>query len=169
MDASVKPGPAWRRPLIAGAVVSAMILGVLGMAGITGVIPGGMSGTPSTAPPKVPVREAIRTPLEPVTCPLCGTVESIRTVELRVVPENAGPAGEAAAPIGRENGARAVLESAAEAVFGSEGEKSGQKRLAYRVTVRMDDGSYRTVSQSSPPALAVGDKVRVVEGRLVGA
>jgi hypothetical protein len=33
--------------------------------------------------------------------------------------------------------------------------------------VRMDDGSFRTVSLSSPPAFAVGDKVRVVEGKLV--
>jgi hypothetical protein len=33
----------------------------------------------------------------------------------------------------------------------------------------MDDGSYRTVSLSSPPAMAVGDKVRVVEGKLVRA
>ncbi|MGB5081441.1 MAG: hypothetical protein WBO23_11940 [Burkholderiales bacterium] len=169
MDASVKPAPAWRGPLIAGAVVSAMILGMLGVAGITGVIPGGMSGTASNAPPRFPAREAVRAPLQPGKCPVCGTVESVRTVELRVVPENAGRAGGAAAPIGRENGARRILESMAEAVTGSEGGKGAQKRLAYRVTVRMDDGSYRTVSQSSPPALAVGDKVRVVEGKLVGA
>jgi outer membrane lipoprotein SlyB len=148
-----------------------MVLGVLGVAGITGVIPGGRSGTASTAPPEAPVREAIRTPLRPGKCPLCGTVESIRTVEVRVLPEHAVPAdvGGAAVPIGRENGVRTVLETVAEAVSGSEGRESGQKRLAYRVTVRMDDGSYRTVSQSSPPALAVGDKVRVVEGRLVRA
>ena len=42
-----------------------------------------------------------------------------------------------------------------------------KKRYAYRVTVRMDDGSFRTISLSSPPNLAVGDKVRVVEGKLV--
>jgi outer membrane lipoprotein SlyB len=44
-----------------------------------------------------------------------------------------------------------------------------QKRYAYRVTVRMDDGSARTLSQSSPPAFAVGDKVRPVDGALVRA
>ncbi len=47
------------------------------------------------------------------------------------------------------------------------GEPAVKKRPAYRVTVRMDDGSFRAVSLSSPPALAVGDKVRVVEGKLV--
>jgi hypothetical protein len=39
----------------------------------------------------------------------------------------------------------------------------------WRVTLRMDDGSYRAVSLSRPPSFAVGDKVRVVEGRLVRA
>jgi outer membrane lipoprotein SlyB len=46
---------------------------------------------------------------------------------------------------------------------------SVRKHLMWRVTLRMDDGSYRAVSLSSPPSFAVGDKVRVVEGRLVRA
>jgi hypothetical protein len=33
----------------------------------------------------------------------------------------------------------------------------------------MDDGSFRTVSLPSAPAFTVGDKVRVVEGKLVRA
>ncbi len=33
----------------------------------------------------------------------------------------------------------------------------------------MDDGSFRTVSLSSAPPFNVGDKVRVIEGRLVRA
>src|SRR5689334_8509120 len=37
----------------------------------------------------------------------------------------------------------------------------------YRVTVRMADGSFRAISLSTPPAFAVGEKVRVVEGKLV--
>ncbi len=63
-------------------------------------------------------------------CTICGTVEAIRTVEVR-------------------------------------GDASGIQ--AYRVTVRMDDGSYRAVSLASPPGFALGDKVRVVEGKLVRA
>jgi outer membrane lipoprotein SlyB len=59
--------------------------------------------------------------------------------------------------------------AAGSAFAGNEIEKSAKKRRAYRVTVRMDDGSFRTVSLSSPPAFNVGDKVRVVEGRLVRA
>ena len=39
-----------------------------------------------------------------------------------------------------------------------------KKRTAWRVTVRLDDGSVRTLSQSAPPSFAVGDRVRIVNG-----
>jgi len=168
-----RPATTRIRPLVAGAAVLAMILGVLGVAGITGVIPGGMSETTSDTPPNILVREPMRNPLPSSKCSLCGTVESIRTLELRVVPEDAratGVSGAAAArPIGPEKDSMTTLETVAGAASGrgSEGEKNVSKRFAYRITVRMDDGSYRTISQPTPPALAVGDKVRVVEGRLV--
>ena len=41
-----------------------------------------------------------------------------------------------------------------------------KKHYAYRVTVRMDDGSVRTVSQSNPPPFAPGDKVILIDGTL---
>jgi len=44
---------------------------------------------------------------------------------------------------------------------------SPQNSTAWRITVRMDDESHRALSQAEPPALAVGDKVRVVNGRAV--
>jgi len=47
-------------------------------------------------------------------------------------------------------------------------EKTVNKRVAYRVTVRMDDGSYRTLSQPTRPPVAVGDKVRIVDGTVLG-
>ena len=45
--------------------------------------------------------------------------------------------------------------------------RDGGKRVVYRITVRMDDGLYRTLSQTAPPAVAVGEKVRVVDGAVV--
>jgi hypothetical protein len=63
-----------------------------------------------------------------------------------------------------------LLEIAGTFLSGSNsGESVARKRNAYRVTVRMDDGSYRALSLSSPPPFAVGDKVRVIEGKLVRA
>jgi hypothetical protein len=43
----------------------------------------------------------------------------------------------------------------------------GAKRTVYRITVRMDDGSFRTLSQPLPPSVAVGEAVRISEGAVV--
>jgi outer membrane lipoprotein SlyB len=144
--------------LIAIAAVSVMALGVIGVAAVTGVLP---NGTPSN------VSGAARTestaPRQTVICALCGTIEAIRTVE--VVDE---ASGSVLADMGRDGGAT-ILGSSEGSASGDEIAKGTRKRYAYRVTVRMDDGSYRTVSLAVPPTLAVGDKVRVVEGKLVRA
>jgi hypothetical protein len=47
------------------------------------------------------------------------------------------------------------------------GGPDGAKRTVYRVTVRMDDGSYRTLSQAAPPSVAVGEAVRISDGAVV--
>jgi len=43
----------------------------------------------------------------------------------------------------------------------------GTKRTVYRITVRMDDGSFRTLSQALPPSVAVGEAVRITDGAVV--
>jgi hypothetical protein len=43
----------------------------------------------------------------------------------------------------------------------------GAKRTVYRITVRMDDGSFRTLSQATPPSVAVGEAVRITDGAVV--
>ncbi|MFO1362163.1 MAG: hypothetical protein U1F45_06750 [Burkholderiales bacterium] len=40
----------------------------------------------------------------------------------------------------------------------------GDGRTSYRVTVRMADGSYRTLAQPTPPTVGVGDRVRIADG-----
>jgi hypothetical protein len=47
------------------------------------------------------------------------------------------------------------------------GGPDGAKRTVYRVTVRMDDGSFRTLSQAAPPSVAVGEAVRISDGAVV--
>ncbi|MBI2315545.1 MAG: hypothetical protein HYU75_00500 [Betaproteobacteria bacterium] len=39
--------------------------------------------------------------------------------------------------------------------------------VTYRVTVRMVNGSYRTVSQSMPPAVSPGGRVRILDGTVI--
>jgi hypothetical protein len=72
------------------------------------------------------------------SCPSCGIVEAIRTIELR----------------GDGAGAQEL-------------DQHAPKRVVYRVTVRLDDGSYRTLSQPTPPSIAVGGKVRIMDGAVV--
>jgi len=163
-------------PLIAGPAASVMIVTLIGVVAVKGWLPGGSSPKQGDVRPAEP--GGISVPSS--TCALCGTVESIRTVEIRDEAGGAsatagagaapgGPAGPGAGEQtdGGSRGTAVTLLGAGGASAGNEIEKSVKKRYAYRVTVRMDDGSFRTVSLSSPPTLAVGDKVRVVEGRLV--
>ena len=152
--------------MIAGVVASVMILSLIWVGAITWVLPDAQEDAQPA--------EAARRPAPAGNCALCGTVESIWTVEVRGEPGAGAVPGEfagAATGTGREGGntATTILGAVGGAFAGSELEKNARKRRAYRVTVRMDDGSFRTISLSSPPAFNVGDKVRVVEGRLVRA
>ena len=148
-------------PLIAGAVVAVLILSVIGVAAISGVLPSATSHKQNG----MPLTDSA-TSDQTINCALCGTVESIRTVEVRDEALGALAGGLTGAEIGKD-GSTTILGTVGGAASGSEIATSVKKRYAYRVTVRMDDGSYRTVSLSSPPALAAGDKVRVVDGKLV--
>jgi outer membrane lipoprotein SlyB len=157
-------------PLIAGPAASVIIASLIGVGAVKGWLPGGLSPKQDDARPADPGRISV----QPSSCALCGTVESIRTVEVRdeaggTTATAGGPAGAGAGEQtdGGSRGTAVTLPGAGGAAAGNEIEKNVRKRSAYRVTVRMDDGSFRTVSLSSPPTLAVGDKVRVVEGRLV--
>jgi hypothetical protein len=38
----------------------------------------------------------------------------------------------------------------------------------YQIRVRMSDGSERTLTYTNPPAWKAGDRVRLLNGRLVG-
>jgi hypothetical protein len=45
-------------------------------------------------------------------------------------------------------------------------ERSARSHKRYDISVRLPDGSLKTVSLDAPPAWKSGDKVRVVNGRL---
>ncbi len=61
--------------------------------------------------------------------------------------------------------AATVLGAAAGAYAGHELEKRNQQQTpAYRITVRMGDGSAQTVTQSTNPDIRVGDRVRIDNG-----
>ena len=53
------------------------------------------------------------------------------------------------------------------ALAGNEIEKHVKKSVQYKVRVRMHDGTFRTTYQAAAPAFAVGDKVKISNGRVV--
>ncbi len=166
-------------PLVLGAAASVMVVSLVGAAAIAGLLPNARSdkadppaqasmaaGAPHTLPKLAAYANE---------CATCGTVTSIRTVALRGDATGLGAVAGGVTgavvgnQIGRGNGntAMTILGAAGGALAGNEIEKNVKKRYAYRVTVRMDDGSIRTLSQSSPPAVVVGEHVRVVNGSVV--
>ena len=154
-------------PLFVGAALSVILCSLVAAAAITGVIPSAISQKSAAQPAKA-------APALP-PCANCGTVEAIRQVQLSGSPSGVGAVagGLTGAVVGSQFGrgdgrtALTVLGAAGGALAGNAIEKDMKKTTAWRITVRMDDDSHRALSQAEPPALAVGDKVRVVQGRAV--
>jgi outer membrane lipoprotein SlyB len=65
---------------------------------------------------------------------------------------------------GKGNTAATVVGSAGGAYVGHQLEKRNQAPDAYAFTVRMDGGSYQTLTQASTGGLRVGDRVRIDNG-----
>jgi outer membrane lipoprotein SlyB len=125
------------------------------------------------APVQQQVPPAAVAPVPP-PCATCGTVDSIR------ITERAGE-GSAVGMIaggllggllghqigqGRGNTAATIVGAAGGAYAGHQVEKNAKRTLHYDVTVRMDDGTLRTIGYDVEPGFRAGDKVRFIDGRL---
>src|SRR5207247_9473225 len=76
-------------PLFTGRAVSVLIASLIGVGAVTGWLHSGLSPKQGDARPT----DAGHTPVPPSSCALCGTVESIRTVEVRDEAGGPGAAG----------------------------------------------------------------------------
>jgi outer membrane lipoprotein SlyB len=66
---------------------------------------------------------------------------------------------------GRGNTAATVVGAAGGAYVGHEIDKRGQQQNdAYKISMRMENGSYQTVTQSSSADIRVGDRVQIDNG-----
>ena len=168
-------------PLVLGAAASVMVVSLVGAAAIGGLLPNARSDKTDTpaqrsAPATDSARHGVpRLAARDSACASCGTVESIRSAELKGNSTGLGAVagGVTGAVVGNQMGrgngntAMTILGAAGGALAGNEIEKNVKKHYSYRVTLRMDDGSFRAVSQSSAPAVAVGERVRVVNGTVI--
>lgn len=110
-----------------------------------------------------------------VVCANCGVVESVTAQRQEGQGTGLGAVaggvigGVVGHQVGGGNGKKAmtVLGAVGGGFAGNEVEKRARSVTVHRVKVRMEDGSFRTVTQSAAPA--IGSKVRIENNRLVAA
>ncbi|MFN4264676.1 MAG: glycine zipper 2TM domain-containing protein [Aquabacterium sp.] len=100
-------------------------------------------------------------------CATCGTVDHVRTIQKEVASTGVGAVagGVLGGVIGNQLGkgqgktAMTILGAIGGGVAGNEIEKKQRSETAYEITIRMDDGTTRTVTQNTPAT--VGSRVEV--------
>lgn len=183
---SPTPAPVRARrlhPLLTAAAVSLTVFSLLGIGAITGLIPSASSQLQEKGAEKGEAAAKAEEGGKPAakgaasaksTCANCGVVETVRMVQLEGNASGLGAVagGVTGALVGNQfgrgggNTAMTLIGAAGGAYAGNSIEKNMNRQTAYRITVRMDDGAYRTISQSHVPAVAAGDKVKVVNGNV---
>jgi len=157
-------------PSLIVAAFSVTLLSLTGVAALTGHLPGANANQSEAAAKGDDSRNAKLA----ATCPTCGTVESVRLVEIKGQGSGVGMVaggvvgGLLGNQIGRGNG-RTIMTLAGAgggAYVGNEIEKNTKKSSAYKIRVRMADGTMRTVTQRDVPAVNSGDHVRVENGAI---
>ncbi|MBV8031655.1 MAG: glycine zipper 2TM domain-containing protein [Betaproteobacteria bacterium] len=133
------------------------------------------AGTPPPPPP--PSTVVVQAP-PPAPAGIAGTVESVREVSTPAQHSNGvGPVagGIAGAVLGSQVGHGAgrdiatVLGAAAGAFGGAEVEKQARATKHWEITVRLDDGTSRTVKSDYAPIWHGGERIRYQDGRLTPA
>ncbi len=125
---------------------------------------------------QAPAYPAVPPPVAaPMPCPNCGTIENVR--EVTQAGEGSGLGAVAGGVIGGILGNQVgggtgkkiatVAGVAGGAYAGHQIEKNQKKTTRYEISVRMNDGSLRTVAQDSVPSWRIGEPVRIENGMLV--
>lgn len=148
-------------PIVKIAAVAVIIFSAVGVGMMTGIIPG--AGSKNTA------QEAAK------ECLNCGVIESIKLVEVKGEGTGVGAVtgGVVGAVVGSQIGqgkGKTVAEvagAAGGAYAGHEIEKDLKKSTYFRVSVRMNNGSVRTITQKIDPGFKTGDSVKIENGTLV--
>lgn len=194
MDTPTTASKSRIHPLVASAAVAVILVSLVGVAAITGILPGSRSANPPpytsdsaamTSAEKVaaerdtqkpsynPPLVAAAAPPPPQICESCGQVENIREIKHAAKTSGVGIAAGAVIggllgnQIGSGNGRilGTVAGAAGGGYAGNEVEKRTHTTTSYEVVVRMENGRVREFPQSASN-WRVGDRVRVVNGAL---
>lgn len=161
-------------PMMVLAAISVIVFSIIGIAAITGHLPTAFSQKDEAALLADKGSSASPRQTAAGACGNCGVVEAVRIVETKGQGSGAGAltGGVAGAILGNQVGggsgrtAATILGAGAGAYVGNEVEKNVKRHTVFRVTVRMDDGSYRTLSRHDA-GVTVGQRVKVVDGAIV--
>jgi outer membrane lipoprotein SlyB len=168
-------------PLILAAAASVISFSLLGVGTLSGLIPSAYSSNPDPVQKRRTADESLASGSDATrktaarsACTNCGFVDAIRTVQVDGKASGLGAVagGVTGAVVGNQIGsghgrdAMTLLGGVGGAFAGNSIEKNITRHTVYRVTVRMDDGSFRTVSQAHEPAVGIGSKVRIINGSL---
>lgn len=182
-------------PVMLIAAIAVILFSAIGIATMMGWLPTALSGgdraaTPDSTPPPAKAVDRAPPPAKSsaasrprlfgsmaASCTDCGTVESIRAVEVPGKGTGLGAVGGAVVGgilgnqvgHGRGRTAATVVGAGAGAYAGNEIEKNANKATRYEVRVRMNDGTLRTYYENAQPALNIGQKVRVTDHGVVAA
>lgn len=173
-------------PILIAAGVAVLLFSLLGIGAITGVLPAGISkpaepgalpqaaGARATAaaPASTAARAAGKQPVAAAGCTTCGVIESVRAVEVAGETSGVGAVagGVAGGVVGNQFGhgtGRTLLTiggAAGGAYAGNAIEKNMKKHTVWRVAVRLDDGTLRTLQLGAQPPFAAGERVRIING-----
>jgi outer membrane lipoprotein SlyB len=164
--------------LIWTAGVALTLFCAAGIAAFMGWIPASMGGTRDGMMPEKHSANAAqpvaRRAAAPAKCAECGVIESMREISVRGDGSGLGAVGGAVVGgvighqvgSGRGNDVATVLGAVGGAVAGNQIEKQVKSTKSYEITVRLDDGSSRVISEANPPAWRTGDKVKVINGAI---
>jgi len=114
-------------------------------------------------------------PLAFAACPECGTVTSVKTVKKEGEASGGGAVlgGVVGGVIGhqigsgRGNTAATVAGAAGGAYAGHQIEKNKKSTSEHQVVVKLENGSTRTFRYAEATSYKVGDKIKVVDDKLV--
>src|SRR5258706_4361137 len=176
-------------PIFIAAGVAVLLFSLLGAAALTGILPIGNSKPAepaavaqsgagqsqalprreTTAQSGAPAKPAPSRGIFSAPWPNCGVIDAIQPVEVKGKTSGLGAVagGVAGGLLGNQIGSgntRSVLTVGGAAGGAFAGDAIGgqmKKHTSGRITVRLEDGSVRTLSHETQPPFAVSDRVRV--------
>lgn len=110
----------------------------------------------------------------PTSCSACGVIDAVNEVDTRGQGSGVGAAGGAVVGgllgnqigSGRGRELATIAGAIGGAVAGNQIEGNVKTNHSYTITVRLNDGSFRTFHQSEQPGWHTGDHVRIVDGSI---